>query len=290
MATKYPTPSSRDDENLIREHLPLVGHAVAHVVTRVPRHVSRDDLVSAGMLALLQAARSFDAGRGVPFAAFASIRIRGALTDELRSYDWGSRTLRTMARRTQAATDVLTAALQRPPTNVELAARLGVEVSAVEQIAADVERSTVVNYESVVLDGDIDSVLPSTGVDPESQILARERCGYLYDAVSHLPDRLRYVVEASFFDDRPLQEIAAELGVTQSRVSQIRSEALALLRAGMDTALEPSEAAVATEPGAVARRRAAYYSAVADASSFRSRLEYGEDDVAERVALSGLGA
>ena len=98
------TCTKRALEDLVRAHLPLVGHLVRELLGRVPAHVSRDDLVSAGMAALATAAKGFDAGRGTPFSAFATARIRGALLDELRGLDWASRSVRSRARRIDSAT------------------------------------------------------------------------------------------------------------------------------------------------------------------------------------------
>jgi RNA polymerase sigma factor for flagellar operon FliA len=283
-------PVVADEDALVRDHLPLVGYAVTELAARIPRHVSRDDLVSAGMLGLLQAARSFDATRGVDFAPFAKLRIRGALLDELRSRDWASRSVRSTARTVESAAEHLTARLQRTPTAGEVAAHMGVAPDVIERISADVERATVVNYESVVMGGDADDLLPSSGHTPEHQVLARERCAYLYNAVDVLPERLRQVVVGSFFEDRPLLDIAQELGVTESRVSQMRSEALLLLRDALNTHLDPER--VATEQranGRIAKRKAGYYAAVASASDFRTRVSAAADPIAERVALAGLG-
>ena len=279
-----------DENALVRDHLPLVGYAATELAARIPRHVSRDDLVSAGMLGLLQAARSFDAARGVDFAPFAKLRIRGALLDELRARDWASRSVRSTARMVETAAEQLTAKLHRTPTAGEVAVHIGVDPEVIDRIAADVERATVVNYESVVLGGDADGLLPSSGSTPEQQVLARERCSYLHDAVGVLPERLRQVVVGSFFEDRPLLDIAQELGVTESRVSQMRSEALLLLRDALNTHLDPDRvAAEECADGRVAKRKAGYYAAVASASDFRTRVSAAHDPVAERVALAGLG-
>lgn len=280
-------PASRDQSELVRAHLPLVHYAVAEMSSRVPSSVGRDDLVSAGMLGLVQAASSYDPDRGVDFGAFARVRIRGALIDELRSRDWATRSVRGMARKAAAATDELTATLARTPTAAEVGARLGLAAAEMAQLAADVERACVVNYDSIVLDGDAETILPAVGADPEAQLLAREKCNYLYDAVATLPERMREVVTASFFSDRTLAEIGAELGLSQARVSQIRSEALALLRDGMQAQFATT-AAGDVPAGAVAKRKAAYAAAVASASDYRTRLDGGSRDVAERVALSGL--
>src|SRR5436190_10620688 len=113
------------EEQLVREHLPLVHYAVSEMAAKVPRHVSRDDLVSAGMAGLAQAARSFDPTRGIAFDRYASTRIRGALLDELGDRDWASRSVRAKARKVATATDELTAKLARVPNNDQVAAHLG---------------------------------------------------------------------------------------------------------------------------------------------------------------------
>ena len=108
----------RREDELVREHLPLVGYVVAEIAHRVPGHVSRNDLVSAGMMGLAQAARTFDPDRGIAFDRFASTRIRGALLDELRGRDWASRSIRARARGMQHATEDLTNKLGRTPTQI----------------------------------------------------------------------------------------------------------------------------------------------------------------------------
>jgi RNA polymerase sigma factor for flagellar operon FliA len=116
-------------------------------------------------------------------------------------------------------------------------------------------------------------LLPTGGQTPDQVLVQRERLAYLVDAVSTLPERLRMVVTAYFFEERPMQEIAAELGVTESRVSQLRAEALILLRDGMNAHLDPDVLPAEPRPeGRIARRKAAYYAAIADASDYRARL------------------
>src|SRR5436190_15034154 len=142
------------EEQLVREHLPLVHYAVSEMATKVPRHVSRDDLVSAGMAGLAQAARSFDPSRGINFDRYASTRIRGSLLDELRDRDWASRSVRSKARKVTAASEELTAKLGRTPSSDEIAGHLGMETTAVDAISEDVHRAVVLNYDSMVAHGD----------------------------------------------------------------------------------------------------------------------------------------
>src|SRR4051812_37471557 len=133
--------------------LPLVRHVVADVATRLPRFVDRDELVSAGLLGLTQAAHSYDAGRGVSFSAFARLRIRGAVLDELRGRDPLSRGSRRRANQVSATTAALQDALGRPPTDAETAAHLQVNVAAVRQARDDVARATQLERSTGDFDG-----------------------------------------------------------------------------------------------------------------------------------------
>jgi RNA polymerase sigma factor FliA len=262
----------RELEDLIRAHVPLVGHLVREMLSRVPGHVNRDDLTSAGLAALLSAAQSFDPERGTPFARFATTRIRGALLDELRGLDWASRSVRHRARKAELAWQELTTALGRTPTNVELAEALGVPVDEVNSVEQDVQRAVVLSLQGFTA-GTAEEMVAETAAGPEDLLLHRERIGYLHDAIEALPERLQLVVTKYFLEERPMAEIAAELGVTESRVSQLRAEALSLLRDGMNAQLDPELLTRAERPeGCVARRRAAYYSQIADRGTLSTRL------------------
>lgn len=260
-------------DSLVHSHLPLVGYLVNELIVRLPGHVRRDELSSAGMAALASAAVSFDPGRGVPFARYATVRIRGALLDDLRSNDWVSRSVRSRARARDGAVDQLASVLGRTPTSVEIAEHLGVQVSEVEAGQSDVHRAVVLSLQGFQDLDTIEAVLPVLGDTPEEVLLRRERVGYLRAAIAALPDRLRLVVERYFLDGQAMAEIALELGVGESRVSQLRAEALVLLREGMTASLDVERAVPPSRPGgAVDRRRAAYVAAVAAHSDFRSRL------------------
>jgi RNA polymerase sigma factor FliA len=259
-----------EQEALIRENMPLVGHMVREMLFKVPPHVHRDDLASAGYAALVTAAQAFDPQRGIPFGKFAAVRVRGALLDELRSSDWASRSVRARARRADVARQELTAKLGRTPTPTELAQLLGVGVAELASVDDDVQRAAVLSLQGFTT-GAAEDMVTDTAMNPEEMLLHRERLGYLHDAVAVLPERLRYVVEASFLQERPLAEVAAELGVTESRVSQLRTEALALLRDGLSTHLEGRDRGAAAD-GCVARRRAAYAAQIAGRSTMATRL------------------
>jgi len=269
------------EDELVRKNLPLVHYAVAEMAARIPKHVSRDDLISAGMAGLAQAARNFDPERGIAFDRYASTRIRGSLLDELRSCDWASRSVRSRARQVQSAVEELQAMLGRAPTNTEIAKHLNVDESTVEAVSEDVHRAVVLNYDSMVTDGGAEEILPPDLRSPDAIILERERQSYLHDAIDALPERLRVVVEGYFFAERPMKEIADELDVTESRVSQMRAEALELLKDGMNSQLEPADIDVADRPTQrIARRKAAYFSAIAENSDYKTRI--GQDSATRR--------
>jgi RNA polymerase sigma factor for flagellar operon FliA len=281
---------SREDE-LVRAHLGLANQAVNELARRLPAYVNRDDLSSAAMLGLAQAARSWDPDRGASFERHAATRIRGALLDELRGSDWASRSVRSRARRLQQAGEALTGRLGRAPTQAELAEELGTDTAAVQKLVSDVHRATVLNYESIVADGEADDLLPSGDRAPDHVLVDRERRAYLSDAVLALPERLRAVVIGYFYQERPMLEIAAELGVTESRVSQLRAEALILLRDGLNAHLDPDTLPGGLRPeGRLAKRRAAYHAAIAACSDFRARLDATPRPLLERASETGSAA
>lgn len=252
-----------DAESLITSHMPLVGHIVRETMARVPSHVNRDDLTSAGLTALVLAARAFDASRGVPFDRYAATRVRGAILDELRSIDWASRSVRRRARDLDETRSALASALGRPPTLGEVAQAAGLTPEEVTANDDDVVRAQVLSLQGSAT-ATVEELVPHTEPSPEDLVEHAERLTYLREAISELPERLRKVVEDYFFAERPMAEIAAELGVTDSRISQMRAEALTLLRDGLNHALEPSLVKRAGKPGGVAnRRREAYFAAIA---------------------------
>ena len=268
--TLAPTTSTADE--LITANVPLVGHIVRETMGRLPAHVSRDDLSSAGLAALVQAARSFDASRGVPFVRYASTRVRGAIIDELRGIDWASRSVRRRARELDQTRSRLATELGRIPTPAEVASALGLTADEIAANDEDVSRAAVVSLQGFG-ETTIDDLLPAGDLGPEQRLMQQERIGYLIDAVAELPERLRTVVQGYFFEERPMAEIADQLGVTESRVSQMRAEALVLLKDALNSALDPELVTKGARPhGAAARRRESYFAAVAARSSVNARL------------------
>ena len=213
---------------LVVEHLPLVGFLVNDMARRAP-HLSRDDLASAGSLGLLMAADRFDPSQGVPFGAFARQRILGSIADELRSADWATRTQRKKIKESLHVQEALSRTLGRTPTVDEIAQTLGVERAQAAEALADARHA-----EDSLDESEADEVVSALAT-PEDVLIERERAAYLRAAIEALPERPRYIVEQMFFHDRTVGEIAVELGITHSAVSQQRSLAMELMRDGLHT-------------------------------------------------------
>ncbi len=255
--------SRPDSEDLIVANMSLVAHIVRETMSRVPAHVSRDDLQSAGLIALVKAAKSFDPERGVPFARYAVSRVRGAILDELRGVDWASRAVRRRGRDLDATRSQLASILGRVPENSEVASALGISVAEVEHNDGDIARANVLSLHAGT-ETSYEELLVSPTPGPEDEVERHERLEYLVAAIEELPERMRLVVREYFLAERPMAEIAESLGVTESRISQIRAEALVLLRDALNSALDPSLVAAHPRPeGSAARRRTAYFDAVA---------------------------
>ncbi|MCD9624436.1 sigma-70 family RNA polymerase sigma factor [Rhabdothermincola salaria] len=268
---------------LIEDQLPLVRHVVFQVAVHFPRHVDRDDLARAGALGLVEAARRWDPDRGVPFDRFVARRIRGAILDAVRAADWAPRSVRSVGRRLARTEQELTSELGRVPSPNEVAERLGVAPSELARLSDRVYRSVVLALEQPVQDGDdnvsLIEVLRDTDQPSAEHLLEdRELLAYVHDAISLLPERHRLVIVGYFLDGHTSADLARFLGVTESRVSQLRSEALEMLRDGIEAQYD----APAVSPGRPDRRvgvrwgaqRADYAAAIAAASRWQSRLDH----------------
>ena len=281
------TNSAASVDDLVLANLPLVGYAVSELLHRVPPSVSRDELASAGSLALVMAARAYDPTTGVPFARYASLRIKGALLDELRSMDWATRGARQRVRELASTSERLTATLGRAPSRTELAGAMGTDVAAVDRAAQETARR-VLSIDAA--DPAITDMVRDDAPNPEEALLTAERLHWLRAAVHTLPERLRVVVEGIFLQDRSVAELADELGVTQSRISQLRTEALGLLRDGLNANLEPDLVPTGERPDGVAeRRRHSYFAAIAARAAMAATPTAPAGVVpAQRTAVSAL--
>ena len=269
------TGDERELHRLIEEHLPMVRHVVFQVAVHFPRHVDREELATAGALGLVEAARRFDESRGVPFDRFAAQRIRGAILDAVRAADWAPRSVRTLARRLESVEQRLATELGRVPSLSETADALGMQPEELVRLQDRMFRSVVLALEYEVSDSDedltlVDVLTDESSREPSDELETRELHAYLRDAVQLLPERHRLVVIGYFLEGRKSQDLAQLLGVTESRISQLRSEALVMLRDGIEAQYDPNSEPAAT--GRVARRKAGYAAAISDASHWHDRV------------------
>jgi RNA polymerase sigma factor for flagellar operon FliA len=272
------TPLSPEAKALVEQNLPLVRHVLAGVAAHYPRHADREELAQAATLGLVEAAARYDLDRGVPFERWASLRIRGAIVDAVRALDFAPRTLRSAAREVEQARTELESELGRTPDDGELAARAGITRGDLASLQGRVHRSLVLSLDAPCGEEDGDpltlgsSIVDEAQLGPSEVLEQRERATYVRDALAVLPERLREVVVGYFLDGESSADLAARLGVTESRVSQMRTEALKLMRVGIEAQYEPAPAPAGTETGRQAYRQAAYAAAVAARSSYASRL------------------
>lgn len=243
---------------LVVENLPLVGYLVSDLCARAS-HLSRDDLASVGAIALITSADSFNPKLGVPFGAYARRRIAGAFADEMRSNDWAPRSARRRIRETLSVQETLTSTLGRTPSLDEIAEALGVDKETASAGLADAGRA-VSSFDGSMAE----FLVADDGASPEGELLLSERLAFLRAAVDMLPEKMRYIVEQVYFEDRSVKEVAEELGYTHSAVSQQRGEAVRLLRDGLKTHYaDDSDKACEPESRLSAVRRTAYLEALA---------------------------
>ncbi|MDX2191757.1 MAG: FliA/WhiG family RNA polymerase sigma factor [Gemmatimonadales bacterium] len=220
---------------LLDRYLGLVHHVAREVAQRAPQ-MEVDDLVSAGTIGLVKALESFDRSRGLAFSTYAVRRIRGAILDDLRSRDWIPRSVRMKGRKLAAAMHELETRLGRQPDPREVATALGLELETYFQWKQQVEGGILVSFEGT---GDPDGRNPlaveETLADPDAPIPGealqqREEFAALRDAIGLLPEKERTVLALYYYEEMNLRQIAEVLHVTESRVSQIRTQALRRLR------------------------------------------------------------
>lgn len=266
------------DNKLVEDHLHLVKHTVFQVAVAFPSFVDREELARAGALGLVEAARRYDPARGVPFDRYAARRIRGAILDSVRQSDWAPRSVRRLARQLEAAEQELANSLGRMPNADETAEALGITKVELQRQRDRVFRSVVLALDYRADQDDTEElrildVLPDDStLQPAEELEVRELLSYLNDAVSLLPERHRLVVIGYFMENRTSTELAAFLDVTESRISQLRTEALEMLRAAIKAQYEPT-ADDAKPLGRSALRARQYARDVGAASDWRSRID-----------------
>lgn len=232
--TMYGAAQGSSPEQLIERYSPLVKRIAHHLQARLPASVQVDDLIQSGLIGLLEAARNYDASKGASFETYAGIRIRGAMIDEVRRGDWAPRSVHRNSRRIQEAMTRLQKRSGRDATDQELAAELGVPLAEFQEMAQDSLCARLFSFDDLGGEDDnpddhIAGNSPSPAQDVQSDALRRQ----LANAISTLPERERLVLALYYDEELNLKEIGLVLGVSESRVSQIHSQAALRLRAKM---------------------------------------------------------
>ncbi len=224
------------DRNLLTEsHLPLVKFTADRLAAKLPPMVDRDDLMGAGMLGLLDAVDKFDPSRGVLFKTYAEMRVRGAMLDSLRTLDWAPRSMRRQGRAVEAAYAKLEQTFNRPAREDEVAAKLGMPLPEFRRLTNDLKSLAITTLDQT----DDENISPSlrVAIDPSQTPLAQYERAELREALARaidaLPKRDREVVALYYLEELSMKEIGSVLGVTESRVSQIHSQAVLRLRSAL---------------------------------------------------------
>ena len=278
----------QDANDLAAEHIELVQQIVTQVAMRYPRHVDRAELWSAGATGLVEASRSYRPETGIPFNRYATIRIRGAIIDSTRKRDWAVRSLRRRMREVHNAEDRFEVAEGRKPTDEELSRLIGVDIEELQNRRAAAMTSSLLHLdqedpERVSLGERIEE--RSADRLPEETLSNREVLGTLTTAIDELPELQRDVIHRYYLQGEMLQSIAETLGVTEARVSQIRAEAVNAMRAYFSTLYDHIDDVPTDAPGR--RSRTAYLAALAEKSTWLSRLEALTDDPQTGQSLAG---
>jgi RNA polymerase sigma factor for flagellar operon FliA len=234
------TGSSEARSALLDQYLGLVHYSARALAAKIPQSVELEDLVSAGTLGLIQALEGFDVSRGHVFSTYAMQRIRGAMLDDLRSRDWVPRTARSRARKLAETTAQLEAHLGRSPTHNEIAAYLEVDMESYWRQWVDGDRSHTIPLDSPSLDctpGTVrldEIICDPDAEDPSVRITHDEDLACLREAIAGLPPKERIVLALYYYENLNLRQVGEVLHLTESRVSQIRSQALGRLRANAE--------------------------------------------------------
>ena len=231
----YTAKGKADKNSLLTAHMPLVKRLAHHMKAKLPPSVEVDDLVQAGMMGLLDAINRYEENQGAQFETYAVLRIRGAMLDELRNNDWMPRSTRQNMRKVEAAMNALQQQLGRPPSESEVAKSLKLSLPDYQELLGESGGHQLVYYEDFH-DGEegSDGFLDRYAVDdddPLKSLLDTDFRQSVIDAIDALPPREKMLMGLYYEEELNLKEIGAVMGVSESRVSQLHTQAVARLRA-----------------------------------------------------------
>lgn len=226
------TPAGAD---AVKQYAPLVRRLAHQMIAKLPANVELDDMIQAGMMGLMDALARYEEAQGTAFEVYATNRIRGAMLDELRANDWLPRSARKSQRDIENAIHRLEGKLKRAPTEAEIARELGVSLAEYQDMLNDARGAQLVYFDDLNGSGDDEDYLErhiaESGADPGEVLRDKRFRMAVVAAIEELPEREKLVLSLYYEQDMNLREIGAVLGVTESRVCQLHSQAVARLRA-----------------------------------------------------------
>lgn len=233
----YTAKGTLEREDQLRKYSPLVRRLAHHMIAKLPPSVELDDLIQVGMIGLTEAISRYEPSQGVQFETFASQRIRGAMIDELRDGDWMSRGSRKSQKDIEHAVHRLQQKLHRAPRESEIAAEMGLTLTDYQSLLAKVRGTQLVYLEDLSGgasgeddDGFLDRHMGEHEADPSARLMDQRMRMALVEAIKNLPEREQHIMSMYYEHDMNLKEIAAVLGVTESRICQLHSQSIARLR------------------------------------------------------------
>jgi RNA polymerase sigma factor for flagellar operon FliA len=223
--------TTREKNEMVEKYAGLVKRIAYHIMSRLPPSVQVDDLIQSGMIGLLEASKNYDAGQGASFETYAGIRIRGAMLDEIRKGDWAPRSVHRKARQVAEAVRNIENVSGRDARDHEVAKELNMSIEEYHKTLQDASGCRLLSFEEM---GATDDHLSSKAIDqlgPYDGVQKEDFKKSLAHEISGLPERERMVLTLYYEEDLNLREIGAVIGVSESRVSQIHSQALIRLQA-----------------------------------------------------------
>ena len=229
--------STAERDQLIIRYAPWVKFIAMRMASKLPSHIQAEDLISAGIIGLIDALDKFNPAREVQFKTYAQIRIQGAMKDELRALDWASRSMRQKVKRLEHVYTTLEQELGRPPTSEEVANSLGIEMDEFEEMLDDVKGTSLVSLEelgqgpaSEDKTNLLEVLLTGEDQDPLEMLNLQDLKKALSLAISELPEKERLVLSLYYFEELTMKEVGKVLNLTESRLSQLHTQTVLRLR------------------------------------------------------------